>query len=190
MTQHPACIVPPRVHLGACWGRTPSRPGTRLVARVGQANAGAVSAIDVGTGGQPSRITPRVEGLDLGPGLTAHVLKTGDGLLVQALRHRCRRDVHRLAPWGDLCRPWPPRRRGLPPDPQGHQSQNECARHLRRALDNAGATGGGVAVVGSKQVCSHGARTACTRRPSSLLGMVVGRVRSPIFTPRGDFSLA
>jgi hypothetical protein len=190
MTPHPALIVPPGLDRGAGLCRTPASTGKRRVARFRQCTAGAVSAIDVGTGGQPASRTHRFAGLDLCPGRTEHVLQTGAGLRVPTWLPGFGRDVHRRAHGGDLCRPWHHRRLGLTPHPKGHQSQPALARTRRRAVDTAGATGGGVDVVGSQDVGEQGDRTAWTSRPSSLLGRVLGRLRSPSVTPRGDFDLA
>ena len=102
----------------------------------------------------------RFHGLDLGTCRTDPLRKKGHGLLVHALLQRCRRACHLLGPVRDRCRPWCPRRLGLPPGPKGHAGQQACPRPLRRAFAQAGATCGGGAGVGSHAGGAQGYRTA------------------------------
>jgi hypothetical protein len=190
LTPPTALIIPDGVQLGAGCGRTAASAGPSLRACGGPCNARAVSAIDWGQGGPQALIPPRREGVAWGQGRTAQVRQKGQGVLGQALRQGVRRDGHRMAPWGGRRRPLGHRRLGLPPGPQGPQGQHEGARHRRRAVDHAGATGSGVEVVGSPHVGEQGDRMAWTRRQRSRLRRVLGRVRPPIFTPQGDVSRA
>ena len=180
MTHPPTLRVPYGVKRGACGGRPPARPGTRLVEFFRPFKAGAGREIAFRKGGNPPSITPRFEGVDGGQGLTDQLLPKGPGLLVPALMHGFRRHGYRLAYVGARRRPWCPRRLGLTPGPNGDQRQPAWARQRRGAGDKARATGARCEVVGRKKVCSPGDRLTCASRHRSLRRMVWGRVRPPL----------
>jgi len=172
MTTDTVRIVPPRVPFGPSLGRTPPGTGNGLVQGFRKAPAGAVSERHMRNGGKQSLITHVFEGLDVGKGLTPHGLKQSQGLLGHPLVNGFRRDVHRLAQLRDLRRSLGQGRVGLTPSANRHEGEEELTRTLRRPWDQAGATCGGFDVIGRKEVCEHGYRTAWTGRHGSLLGRV------------------
>jgi len=153
MSKKTAFIVPHGLNLSAGFCGTPSRAGKRLVECFRQFKASTVRNIDFAKGRKQAIITHGSEGLEFCQDLSKHVLQKGNGFLVHALMNGFGRDLHRLPQLGALRRQLGQGRLALTPGPKRHQGQKEFPRDLRRALDKAGAPGGGFDVVGRKKVC-------------------------------------
>jgi hypothetical protein len=153
MVKQTAFIVPDSLNLGTGFRGTPSRTGKRLVEGVRQGKARAVSNIPLMKGRKQPIIPDWGEGLEFGEDLAEHVLQKGNGFLVHALMQGFGRDLYGLAQLGALRRQLGLGRLALTPSPKRHEGQKEFPRDLRRALDKAGAPGGGFDVVGRKKVC-------------------------------------
>ena len=152
MVKQTAFIVPDSLNLGTGFRGTPARTGKRLVEGVRQGKARAVRNIHFMKGRKQPIVSDGGEGLEFGEDLSEHVLQKGKGLLVHALMQGFGRDLHGLAQLGTLRRQLGQGRLALTPRSKCHEGQKEFARDLRRALDKAGAPGGGFDVGGGKKV--------------------------------------
>ena len=104
---------------------------------------GTISEIHLGKAGQESIITHGFADVDFCARAAEPVLKKGQGALVQALLHRCRRDRQPRIHLRYFRRQVRERGVGIPPDAEGDQGP----------FDKTGPTCGGFNVFGGKKFC-------------------------------------